>query len=161
MRRTPLPTPFSLVQVILAILDTPPVNPTPSQFQFHLTPAAACHNATILRNVDCDLRRALRNETGASPLHFGSEFRSTHTLAPLLGHHPQWHQISSLLDTGCTFLADPLDEVDRLIQLDLALDFGNHKGALKHPVELTALLTEDVVHGFAWLDKYLASCYHQ
>jgi hypothetical protein len=147
-RQTPR-APFNLMQVITAILAAPIATPTPSQFRFTLLdPSAARHNAAILRNVDCDLRRALRNESSASPLQFGSEFWSTAILAPLLGHHPQWYKIHSLLEDGCTFLADPLDEVDCLIQIEHALDFGNHKGALKHPVELHALLTEDVTHGF-------------
>jgi hypothetical protein len=134
--------------VISAILASKPTPPTPSQFQFALSPAAARHNAAILRNVDCDLRRALHNESPASPLRFGSEFRTTLTLLPLLGHHPNWYRISTLLDDGCTFLASPLSEVDRLIQMDLALDFGNHKGAMKNPEALAALLNEDVIHGF-------------
>jgi hypothetical protein len=113
-----------------------------------MTPAAARHNSAILRNVQFDMHRALSNEHPLSPLQFGSEFRTTQSLAPLLAHHPNWYRIHQLLDDGCEFLASTLSETDRLRQIDLALDFGNHKGACKAPDKLRALLLTDVTHGF-------------
>jgi hypothetical protein len=65
-----------------------------------------------------------------------------------LSHHPNWYGIQQLLTNGCEFLADPLAKPDRLCQVELALKFGNHKGACKAPDKLQSLLHNDVLHGF-------------
>lgn len=132
--------------LIAAILDHPVITPGPTSFQFQQTPAAASHNAKILGLYHNNLALAISAD-GNSPLQYGSEFRPKSILEPLLRYHPNWPAIDELLTQGCTFLAPPLSEPDRLNQIDLALTFGNHKGALRKPQQLINLLHDDISHG--------------
>jgi hypothetical protein len=144
------PPPASMEELptlIAAILDHPVPTPGPAAFQFQQTPAAAAHNAMILRRHNNNLAQAIIAD-GNSPLKYGSEFRPKSFLAPLLCHHPNWPYIDELLTTGCSFIAPPLSEPDRLTQIDLALSFGNHKGALKKPLQLIKLLHDGISHGY-------------
>ena len=43
----------------------------------------------------------------------------------------------------------PIDEHDRLLDIDDAFAFGNHKGATKQPEQLKQLITNDINYGFA------------
>jgi hypothetical protein len=133
--------------LIAAILDHPVITPGPTSFQFQQTPAAASHNAKILGLYHNNLALAISAD-GNSPLQYGSEFRPKSILEPLLRYHPNWPAIDELLTQGCTFLAPPLSEPDRLNQIDLALTFGNHKGALRKPQQLINLLHDDISRGY-------------
>jgi hypothetical protein len=86
----------------------------------------------ILGKYEFDLTRALEAQRG-TPLEFGSEFRSTMTLAALLSRHPLWPKLVSILNKGSSYPLEPLDEELREKDLELALEYGNHKGALKNP----------------------------
>jgi hypothetical protein len=141
------PPPLDLVQTIRTILATPLPCPQPTQFAFHLDKHSAEHNTNILESHHFNLDAAIQSDIG-SPLQYGSEFRPRSILAPLLAHHPNWHKIDSILEQGAIFHATPLTEANRLLALDLALAFGNHKGATKNSKHLHALLAEDVIHGF-------------
>jgi hypothetical protein len=133
--------------LITAILDQPVPTPKRTAFQFHQTTAAASHNAMVLGQYNNDLAQAIIAD-GDSPLKYGSEFRSRSILAPLLWHHPNWPFIDELLTKGCSFIASPLSEPDRLTQLNLAISFGNHKGASQKPDQLRRLLHDDISHGY-------------
>jgi hypothetical protein len=141
------PSPLDLVRTIRDILATPLPCPRPTQFAFHLDKQSIAHNTAILASHHFDLEAAISSDTG-SPLQYGSEFRPTSILAPLLAHHPNWHKIDQILAHGSVFHALPLTEANRLLALDQALAFGNHKGAIKEARKLQSLLTEDVRHGF-------------
>jgi hypothetical protein len=141
------PPALDLVQVINDILAQPLPCPQTTKFVFQLDQKSAAHNTKILAGFQYDLTAAI-NADENSPLQNGSEFRPPSILAPLLAHHPNWHKITSILDKGSLFHANPLSETERLLALDEALAFGNHKGATNDPKQLHALLVEDVIHGF-------------
>ena len=101
----------------------------------------------ILGKYDFDLDRALKAQQG-TPLEFGSEFRDTKTLAPLLSRHPLWPKLESILSKGSSYPLEPLDEELRRKDLELALKYGNHKGALKNSSLLFELNEKDVIHGY-------------
>jgi hypothetical protein len=61
------------------------------------------------------------------PLNFDSEFPTVSILAPLLSHHPNWHTIESILTHGSHFQAQTLSKPDHLRQIELTLEFRNHK----------------------------------
>jgi hypothetical protein len=145
---TPQQAPKAELPMLIADIVNKSV-PTPSAtaFQFQLTPEAAAHNTKVLSKYNYNLEQAIIAD-GNSPLRYGSEFRPLAVLEPLLKHHPNWPFIVELLSTGFTFIADPLSEPDRRRQLDLAMEFGNHKGAQKNPHQLRQLLIDDVTHGF-------------
>jgi hypothetical protein len=121
--------------------------PGPTQFKFKLDQASAAHNGKILAAHNFDLAAAFLSD-GDSPLRFGSEFRQPDVLELLLGLHPLWPRIKRLLTHGSHFSAVPLSTDDCRKQVSVALQYGNHKGALKAPDKLHGLLEEDVTHGF-------------
>ena len=123
----------------------PPLGP--SQFKFELDHDSANHNASLLELHNFDLRQAILSD-GNSPLRYGSEFRPLEILEPLLKVHPLWPRIESLIRHGSHFSATPFPTDKCLEQVNAALAYGNHKGALKHPDKLFDLLDEDVTHGF-------------
>jgi hypothetical protein len=141
------PPPLDLVRVIKEILAQPLPCPAATQFAFQLDTKSANHNTNILASYQYDLDAAIYADKN-SPLQCGSEFRPPSILAPLLAHHPNWHKITSILDNGSSFHSAPLTESNRLLALEAALSFGNHKGATNDPAQLHALLVEDVIHGF-------------
>lgn len=141
---TPRP---SISSIIAEIVASRSPTPGPTQFQFTLDVASAVHNGKILEAYNFDLASAIQSD-GNSPLLFGSEFRDTKILEPLLGIHPLWPRIEDLLLRGSHFCADPLPHAQCLAQVDAALDYGNHKGATKDPDKLYDLLDDDVTHGF-------------
>jgi hypothetical protein len=116
-------------------------------FQFQLTPAAATHNALVLRKDKFEQGKAITAK-GGSPLKYGSKFCPKSILAPLLDWHLNWKYTDKLLTYECSFIALTLSEADQLCQLDHALSFGNHKGTLKKPQQLLQLLNDDVTHGY-------------
>ncbi len=54
-----------------------------------------------------------------------------------------------LLSNGSTWPLLPLDDINRLLDIDDALAFGNHKGADQQPELLLKLVQDDVDRGFA------------
>jgi hypothetical protein len=144
---TPTSPLAELPMLIASIINTAVPTPGPSVFQFHLNQEAAIHNALVLRRYDFDLERAITAD-GSSPLKYGSEFRPKSILAPLLSQHPNWKYMGELFDDGCSFIAPELSETDRQRQLELALIFGNHKGASQKQEQMQKLLNDDVIHGY-------------
>jgi hypothetical protein len=138
-------TPAELPELIASIIKTTVPNPVQTAFQFHLTEAAVTHNTKVMNLHDFDLERAIIAD-GNSPLKYGSNFWLKSILAPLLDQHPNWKCIDELLTNRCSFIAPTLPENDRFQQLELAMSFGNHKGALKHPKQLLHLINKDVTH---------------
>jgi hypothetical protein len=55
----------------------------------------------------------------------------------------------TLLTEGSTWPLSPIDEHDRLLDIDDALAFGNHKGANQQPELLRELINDEVKRGFA------------
>jgi hypothetical protein len=84
-----------------------------------------------------------------TPLGYGSEFRPISILEPLLHQHPYWEKFKTLLTLGSDWPLDPITEETRILDLTEALQFGNHKEAVKNPSLLTSLILDDVKHGFA------------
>ena len=58
--------------------------------------------------------------------------------------------MKSILLEGSIWPLSPLDESDWLLEIDNALDFGNHKGAEGQQELLLKLVKEDVDRGFAF-----------
>jgi hypothetical protein len=137
----------SVSAIIADLLAIPSETPGPTKFQFHLDHASAIHNGKILEAHNFSLASAIESD-GNSPLRFGSEFRPVSVLEPLLGIHPLWERIKALLLEGSHFSADPLPADECVQQVEAALAYGNHKGAVKAPDKLFDLLDDDVTHGF-------------
>ena len=125
----------------------PPFQNTP--FSFSLTKKAAAHNSRILARHNHNLHDTLAAVSKHTQLEFGSEFRPTHDLEPILCHHPLWPRAKAILNQGCTVSLSPIDESTEHEDITLGLQRGNHKGALNQKDDLHTLLHKDVTHGYA------------
>ena len=127
-------TPDWFVPSIRKILNTDVKAPSKSPLVFELTDEAAIHNDMMLKSYNYDLELLIQDYQHAE-LGYGSEFRPTSILAPLLHNHPHWNRFSSNLDKGfgnqCRFKS--LSPNDQSADFDMAASRGNHKSAANDP----------------------------
>ena len=143
-----VPWPSNLIQIIKSILATNLPQPETPEFVFELTREAALKNFCILLRHKMDLGAAIEHQQ-QSPIGYGSEFRPTNILEPLLYLHPYWSKVKSLLTHGSSWPLREISETSRQQDVEEALAFGNHKQAEMNPELLTSLIVDDVTHGFA------------
>lgn len=108
---------------------------------------AAERNWMVLKKYDKNLGVALEAQSN-SPLGYGSEFRSAATLRPLLRLHPLWDRLERILQQGVDFPLEELPNDVRKRDLLEAIEFGNHKGAIKNSQLLEEKLRVEVEHGY-------------
>ena len=109
--------------------------------------SAAKKNYLVLGKYDFNLEQAIQAQID-SPIGYGSEFRKSEVLSPLLHKHPLWPQLKDILQHGVKFPIEPLDEESRAKDVELALEFGNHKGATEQQDLLTELCKKDIDFGY-------------
>jgi hypothetical protein len=126
--------------------DSPPLNPP--LFIFKRCPLAAAHNAQILQRFDFDLDRAIRSQH-PSQISYGSEFRSSAVLEPLLFDHPFWARLKDILDNGASFPLTEMSDLERLTDVTFHSERGNHKSLTKYSSFIEPVINEDVERGFA------------
>ena len=131
-------------------MATPCPHPSKPLFEFNLSVEAANKNYILLmQKFGGDLHRALHAQN-ESPLSYSSEFKPVSFLEPIFLHHPSWPRMKSILLEGSTWPLSPLDESDWLLDINNALDFGNHKGAEGQQELLLKLVKDNVDRGFAF-----------
>ncbi len=102
----------------------------------------------MLRTVAFDLGRLIR-EHGSSTLGFWSEFRKISELRPLIGRHPHFPRLETLLTKGMEYVFDrELSPEERSNEVTAILARGNHKSAKVEQDRVGELLAMDVIHGF-------------
>lgn len=84
-----VPWPDNLTAIIKQIISSPLPAPTHPEFTFELTPKAAHRNLCIINKYKGNLSSAIDAQR-LSPCGYGSEFRPTTSLQPLLYLHPTW-----------------------------------------------------------------------
>jgi hypothetical protein len=122
----------------------PEIQPTP--FKFELTREAAEYNWKILCNNNMNLPEL--SQRNYNPLMPGTEFRPASILEPIFLGHPLWDETKSLLVHGATAPIQELSEEQRLTDLEDALNYGNHKSAIKQKVHLLKELESEVTQGW-------------
>jgi hypothetical protein len=141
--------PNNLISILQKIMATPCQPPTKPIFEFDLSIKAASKNYILLKNTfEGDLQRAL-NAQPNSLLQYGSEFRQIETLKSIFENHPSRNQMRSVLTFGSSWPLAPLDEMEREKDVEEAIIFGNHKGAVKQQDLLIKLVNDNVTRGFA------------
>jgi hypothetical protein len=131
-----------------AALTPVPAPNQPSLF-FNTTAQALSHNARKIANANHDLSQQLQNNSDTT-LHFGSEFGPTDQLEMVLGGHPRFGQLQTILTAGMDYwFKTELSKSDRLIELTQMLERGNHKSSVAKPDIVNKLLLKDVHHGFS------------
>ncbi len=102
----------------------------------------------ILKSFNFNIGRAIEAQA-KSPMGHGSEFGKGGILFPLLQNHPLWPRMKGLLEFGSQWPTEPIPGEDRIADLNKALSFGNHKGAMSQPKLLLYLVSRDVKHGYS------------
>ena len=96
-----------------------------------------------------DLSRLIEENNKRSTLHYGSEFRTVDELKPLLGKHPNFHELATVLSNGMPYIfTRELDPATKFDEMQTLIDRGNHKSAQENPEQVGILLGKDVHHGF-------------
>ena len=93
----------------------------------HLATAAE-HNTTILSQYNFDLDKMFAATTINTSMQYGSEFRPTSDLEPLLSNHPLWQKTKQILEQGVTVPLTPISATDEAADNAAGLARGNHKG---------------------------------
>ena len=131
----------------LSLKTYPKFQDTP--FIFTLSKKAAEHNSKIIAKYDYDMEKVLNATTKNTQLEYGSEFRPSSDLEPILTNHPLWPKTKDILNQGCNVAFSHQDIKIEKEDLQLGLKRGNHKGAVNQNDDLTTLITKDVTHGYA------------
>jgi hypothetical protein len=142
------PPPDFLIR-LQRIARTPVPAPKAPSLIFDTSPSALAHNAQQLANAGFDLSQLLHKNRHTT-LHFGSEFRPIDHLADVLGGHPLFGQLRTILTKGMDYrFKTELPESERLLELAQMLERGNHKSSEAEPDIVNRLLLKDVTHGFS------------
>jgi len=137
--------PSALITILQQIAALPCRQPLKPLFAFKFSLEAANKNFILLRRkFGGDLSKALLAKSD-SPLGYGSEFKPIETLELIFRNHPSWSQMKEVLTHGSEWPLQPLDEDDRINDVEEALLFGDHKGTVKQQDLLVKLVTYNVI----------------
>ncbi len=121
--------------------------PKSPDLRFKLSQEAAIHNMKLLQQHDTDLQNYLL-KNGGTFIGFGSEFRCSTLLEPLLLHHPNWWRLKQLLEQGSNWQLDELSHDDRLAKNDEFISRGNHKSAKTYDKKLCKTIIQEIKQGW-------------
>jgi hypothetical protein len=79
------------------------------------------------------IRLQPRTSTQSTPLGPGKEFKPPDVLRLVFGLHPQWQRMEDFLTHGSKWPLVEISKEEQINDLNNALTFGNHKGALAKP----------------------------
>ena len=125
-------------------------NPRPRTmpiFDFRMSAAAAQANYEVLKQHDFDLDKIIRADL-YSPLLPGSEFRFYTRLDPIFTGHPVYASVRRTMLLGARFPSRPVPDDVRLRDLQVTLDYGNHRSAIKEGPVVFNMLEKEVHRGW-------------
>jgi hypothetical protein len=138
-----------IVHRIISSIHEDCATPSAPPFIFEISQSAADHNIQILRRNDYNLDTVVKSHP-TSTCTFGSEFRTTLSLAPILSKHDLWPVVKKTLDTGANMHLSALPEDEqRLAENIEMIKLQNHKSARNNPSTIQDALSKDVTAGFA------------
>jgi hypothetical protein len=97
-----------------------------------------------------DLQKAILAQSD-SLLGYGLEFKPIEMLEPIFKNHPSWSWMKQVLTNGSKWPLQPLNKENQVKDVEEAVVFGNHKGAVQQQDLCRKLVTDDVVQGFTLL----------
>jgi hypothetical protein len=141
--------PLELLTAVAAIASTPSPTPAASPIQFDISPKNLEANTKLLEETDYDITRFLAQHQHTT-LGFGSEFRPIEQLRQVLGKHPHFPELTSILEKGMPYIySNEISEETRNQEVQAMLTRGNHKSAEEESEQVKRLLLKDVHHGFS------------
>jgi hypothetical protein len=133
-----------MLTMIKAIIEFESPCPAKPEFCFKMTLEAAEKNFMVLKRHNFELGKVIEVQS-KSPVGYGSEFWKPWILSPLLGNHPLWPKMKSILKNGSQWPTKPILEEERIGNVKEALEFGNHKGAKSQLELLLKLVSNNVI----------------
>ena len=115
-----------IIHNLLHYTKQQPLQPHP--WKFERTKEAATHNSIIIEKFEFDLDTATQNPPNTI-LSYGSEFKPTSAIQPILQYHPYKDAIINSINNGISYPLHPIDEQSRLADIDFMIERGNHKSA--------------------------------
>jgi hypothetical protein len=137
---------------ITIIAKSPSPAPTiKSAVRFDVSPEAAQHNASLLREIDYNSQRFFQDQTDTT-LAFGSEFLPVEQLRPLLRQHPGFDELAEMIVTGMPHhrCSREITEAEREQEVLALLTRGNHKSAQEEPEIVEQLSSKTLSMAFQW-----------
>lgn len=129
-----------------SIVASKPITPSKPPLVFEFSAAAARQNwETISAYGSLDNLIRFHNR---STIGYGSEFRPTATLEPLLRQHKDWMKLKCMLDNGSKFPLTAMDEETASKDLREALQYGNHQSARMNEDVLFQHLSKELSKGW-------------
>jgi hypothetical protein len=114
-----------------------------------MTAEAAKNNKKLLQLYNFNLT-ALLDDFQGTTLGYGLEFRPVEQLWTILGAHPHFNQLETILTNGMAYqFAEELPDAKRVAELTAIIARGNHKSAESRPEHVSKALAKDVTHGFS------------
>ena len=104
-------------------------------FSFEVLDEAAEFNMKMLKDHNFNLHHLLNEKSSVT--RYGSEFKSTRELEPLLGYHPRWKDMKDRLENGSCFPISEVTEKVRLQDIEAIKARGNHKSGENHETYLS------------------------
>ena len=111
--------------------------------KFEVSKEATTHNWNMLARNKFDLE-LITNKHPRSVMSIGSEFKNTHDLQKLLGRHPRWGKVRTILEKGVNFELEIMDENLRHKDLVAAYERGDHKSASKNELFLSEAMSKEI-----------------
>jgi hypothetical protein len=118
--------PLELISIISSIRGQPIPAPSELEFFFEITQEAAAKNFLVFKQYRFVLGRAIEVQK-LSPLGHSSEFKKPHVLQKILKNHPLWARMERLLIEGSQWPLKEISKSNRVVDLQEALQFGNHR----------------------------------
>jgi hypothetical protein len=136
------------MDAIRKVATTPAPVPKAPLIRFSTTPEALKYNAQLLQDHQYSME-SLISRNYKTALVYGSKFRPVQQLKSIIGDHPHFQQLQTILKEEMDFwFSWILTELERATELNQMIARGNHKSAEDEPGALVRLLSKDVTHGF-------------
>ena len=139
--------PSWFIPFIKTIINTPICPPSKSPIKYAFTNVAMLHNSKILKRHNYDIDNLISSYPG-SDLSYGSEFRPTSILEPLLHKYHSWEQFQKYCTSGFNAEFNDLSDEQRLKDMQAALLCGNHKSAKDNVEVLKENIIKETRTGF-------------
>ena len=123
----------------------------PPKFKFTISPTAAEYNFNLLQENDFNLDLLLNDKSRPSITDYGSEFKPTSQLEPLLKNHHRWATLKRLLENGSKWKLTDVEKEAQSKDREAALIRGNHKSANKHSKFLESAISKEILKGWELL----------
>jgi hypothetical protein len=141
--------PAWLYQAILEVANEPVPVPAKPPVRFDTSNESIEHNSKLLQTFDYNLDKLLAANSHTT-LGYGAEFRPINQLEKVLGPHPNFAFLRTVLHNGMDyFFKSQLTEDQRKAELHANVERGNHKSADASADKVRQLLDKDVRHGFS------------